>query len=97
VGFALRLNDGLLLSADLASDITPGSMGKLAMGKYPLVLRFGQEARLWNSVTLRLGLQTRPTRYSMGMGVGAGPFQLDYCYRSHQILGGSHHVSLSLP
>jgi hypothetical protein len=97
MGFAFRPYAGLLLSADLRPDLSPISEGTLNLVRYPISLRLGQEFCLWPSLTLRLGLQTRPTRYSMGMGVGAGPFQLDYCHRSHQFLGGSHHISLSSP
>ena len=97
MGFAFRPHAGWLLSADLGPDLCPCSEGTLSLARYPILLRLGEEFCLWPPFTLRLGLQTRPTRFSGGMGVRAGPLRLDYCYRSHPILGGSHHVSLSSP
>jgi len=97
MGFAYRPDSKLLLSADLLLDIADCSVEKLARGAYPVELRLGQESRLWNPVALRLGLQTRPTRFSAGLGLEAGHLSLDYAYRSHQFLGGTHYVSLSWP
>ncbi len=97
MGFAFRPHAGLLLSADLGPDLSPCSEGTRSLARYPIFLRLGQEFCLWPPLTLRLGLQTRPARFSGGMGVRAGPLRLDYCYRSHEILGGSHHISLSAP
>ena len=97
MGFAFCPESRLLLSADLMMDIADCSVGKLAGGGYPIQLRLGQESRLWAPLTLRLGLQTRPTRFSAGGGIRAGPFHLDYAYCSHQFLGGTHHVSLTSP
>ena len=97
MGFALRQSSRLLLSADLLQDIADVSVGKLAAGGYPMELRLGQEFRLCDPVTLRLGLQARPTRFSGGVGIRAGPFHLDYAFCSHQFLGPTHHVSLTSP
>lgn len=97
MGFAFHLDTRLLLSADLSQDIADCSVGKLAGGEYPIEFRLGHEFRPWAPLTIRLGLGTLPTRFSAGVGIGAGPFHLDYAYRSHQFLGGTHHVSLSSP
>jgi hypothetical protein len=97
MGFAFRPNSRLLLSTDLLQDIADVSVEKLATGGYPMELRLGQEFRLWLPLTLRLGLQVRPTRLSGGVGIRAGPFHLDYAYCSHQFLGPTHHISLSSP
>lgn len=97
MGFAYCPNSRLLLSVDLRQDIANCSVDKLTDGGYPVELRLGQESHIWAPLTARLGLGTGPTRFSAGVGVRAGPFQLHYAYRSHQLLGGSHHVSLTWP
>lgn len=96
VGFAFRPHSRLLLSADLLEDISDCSLEKLA-GAYPIELRLGQESSLWDPLTIRLGLQSSPTRFSVGLGLRAGPFHLNYAYRSHQFLDGTHYVSLTSP
>lgn len=97
MGLACRPNSRVLLAAELRQDIADCSMAALTGGGYPVELRLGQETRIWAPLTARLGLGTGPTRISAGVGVKAGPFRLHYAYRSHQLLGGSHHASLTWP
>jgi hypothetical protein len=95
LGLACHPQEGLLLCADLVEDITDVSTETSPLGKYPVELRLGCEGRLGRSLALRLGLQSRPMRFSGGLGLMAGSVHLDYACRSHQLLGPTHHLTIS--
>jgi hypothetical protein len=94
VGAACRPEDHVLLSADLLGDLTDVSVDRFQPGGYPLEWRLGCEARPRDSVALRLGLQNHPMRISAGLEISAGSLRLGYAWRSHQLLGSTHHITL---
>jgi hypothetical protein len=61
----------------------------------PFDNRFGCEAALAAGFFLRVGVESRPARYSLGMGVRSSFGRIDYAFLTHPFLGDQHHVSLS--
>jgi len=96
VGLACRPEDRVWLSADLLGDMADVSADRFQPG-YPLEWRLGCEARPRDVVALRLGLQNHPMRLSAGLELSAGPLRLGYAWRSHQLLGWTHHLTLMGP
>jgi hypothetical protein len=94
IGFSCRPEDHLLVAADLSQDVADASADDVALGRYPVELRLGCEGHLWPPLVLRLGLQSRPIRFSVGLGLMAGPLDLDYACRSHQLLGPTHYLTI---
>jgi len=94
VGLACRPEERLWLSGELLGDLTDLSVDPFGSPAYPLEWRLGCEARLRNMAALRLGLQNRPLRISAGLELAAGPLRLGYAWRSHPLLGSTHHVTL---
>lgn len=59
-------------------------------------IRFGIEYKLIPSLSLRLGTASNPDRFSSGFGIAINPFLIDYAFFSHNDLGLTHQVSLSI-
>jgi hypothetical protein len=85
VGLSLYPYKQILLSADLYKTESEEEE-----------LRFGQETKILNTLTLRFGMKSSPACYSVGSGVELDRLKLDYGYLSHPTLGGSHKITLSL-
>lgn len=58
--------------------------------------RAGQEIRLARPLAFRFGVETEPSRLSLGMGLFLGRIKLDYAILTHADLPDQHHVTLSL-
>ena len=96
IGLACRPNSRVLLSIDLLENISAGSWEGI-LGGYPLEIRLGQEFHLFEFLRIRTGVLDPPIQFSAGLGLKAGPLHLDYAWRSHQFLGGTHCISLAWP
>ncbi len=59
-----------------------------------LNLQVGQEFRLSRYFYIRSGLQTNPTKYSLGLGINYNKFSFDYALSIHNTLGNQHILSL---
>jgi hypothetical protein len=95
VGTAVRPERHLLLCADVVADAADVIAGGSFLGKYPAGIRLGCEGHLHRSLVLRLGFQSRPMRMSAGVGLTAGPVEVDYACRSHQFLGPTQYLTVS--
>jgi hypothetical protein len=60
----------------------------------PFVSRVGVEVSPAPILALRLGGESRPSRFTLGMGVKTSFGSLDYAFSSHPFLGDQHHLSL---
>lgn len=58
--------------------------------------RFGIEYWLMDAFAIRSGAGTEPDRFSGGVGLRFGLFNVDYAFTTHQELGGTHEASLTL-
>jgi hypothetical protein len=58
--------------------------------------RVGIEYRPGRFVALRFGFSQTPPLVSMGFGICFSVFELDYAYTSHQDLGGTQQLSLTI-
>jgi hypothetical protein len=64
---------------------------------YPFELCIGMEYVLEHLVTVRLGAVNEPSSISAGIGVHLSTLRVDYAYKVHPDLGGTHCFSLSFP
>ena len=64
--------------------------------RYDASPRFGFEYWMVEEVALRGGVSNEPSLFTGGFGVRYLLFQVDYAFSSHQELGGTHQVSISI-
>ncbi|MCI0512547.1 hypothetical protein L0128_04990 [candidate division KSB1 bacterium] len=83
-GLAVIPFPDLILTLDLYKDI-----------HFPLDTRVGIEYLLFQTLALRAGIASEPARLCLGCGIQVLNWRLDYAYRMHPILGGTHQVSIS--
>ena len=76
VGVAYRPSDLALVVVDADQDLDFG-----------LSVRAGVEVTPVEALALRAGVSTRPTRFSGGVGVRAGPLRADLAVEVHEVLG----------
>ncbi len=62
----------------------------------PLQIRAGTEFRFSPYIYLRGGVQTQPTKFSIGAGINYSFFHIDYAFLSHNELGGEHILSMTI-
>ncbi|MBI4546563.1 MAG: hypothetical protein HY707_01180 [Ignavibacteriae bacterium] len=58
--------------------------------------RFGFEYWIVEVLAIRSGVSDAPSQYAGGAGIRYSMFQIDYAFITHQELGGTHQVSISL-
>jgi hypothetical protein len=63
---------------------------------YPAELRGGCEFNLASCLWLRCGFSREPSQFNAGVGLSQGPFDCDYAFGIHPILGATHQVSFSI-
>jgi len=85
LGFACRLSDRAVIAADLAKDI-----------RYPESVRVGIEVAPVEYVALCTGISTAPARFHAGAGLRLAGVGFDYSITTHQELGPTHALGLSL-
>lgn len=84
-GLSLKLSRDILLALELYKDV-----------RFPLEVRFGTEFKVLKSLHLRTGVSSNPSRFSTGTGISIGHLQIDYAFYTHQDLGSTHQISLTL-
>jgi competence ComEA-like helix-hairpin-helix protein len=87
------------LRAGLAAKLLPGFLTAFDVVKpadAELAYRIGEEVQLAPALSLRFGVQTRPNRYSAGVGLRVRIFRLDYAFLSHPYLHEQHHATFSV-
>ncbi len=85
LGIACRVADRAVIAADLAKDI-----------RYPESVRVGIEVGPVEFVALRTGVSTAPPRFHAGAGLRYRAVGFDYSITTHQDLGPTHALGLSL-
>lgn len=84
-GLAVRPDPRFILSFEVYRDV-----------RFDEEFRFGAEAQPLPALALRVGAGNHPDRFSVGLGVRAGRFRVDYALFTHNDLGATHQVSLTI-
>ncbi|HDL18537.1 MAG TPA: hypothetical protein ENH29_05740 [Bacteroidetes bacterium] len=63
---------------------------------YTPEVRFGVEANLLASLSLRAGFTRNPARFTGGFGLHFAEFSLDYAFAYHPVLGYTHALGISI-
>jgi hypothetical protein len=85
MGVCYEITEHSRLAAELEKDI-----------RYPVIKKVGFEQDLFGALSLRLGLSDNPDRFSCGFGVRMAGCEFSYAGYSHQQLGWTHQVELSV-
>jgi hypothetical protein len=85
LGAAYRLSNRANISADLVKDV-----------RFPESVRVGIEVRPIDFLALRFGTSTEPHRFHAGAGVRYLLFGFEYGVTTHQELGLTHSIGLSI-
>ncbi len=84
-GLTVKPAPKLLLSFEVYRDV-----------RFDEEVRFGAEVQPLPALALRVGAGNHPDRFSAGLGVSAGRFRVDYAIFTHNELGATHQVSLTI-
>ncbi|MFQ5675115.1 MAG: helix-hairpin-helix domain-containing protein [bacterium] len=85
MGLSLHAHPKLILNAEIFKDI-----------RFEQELRLGAEFQIADALALRSGTGTHPNRFSAGFGIRVDRFIVDYAFFTHNDLGLTHQVSLSI-
>jgi competence ComEA-like helix-hairpin-helix protein len=85
IGGAWRATSTLLMVCDVEKDV-----------RFPLAVKVGMEFRPVSAISLRGGFTTEPSRFTGGVGVHYRHVDIDYAVASHQQLGITNQMSLSV-
>lgn len=85
VGMAYTITEFAALSADLVKDV-----------RFPESVRVGIEANPVEFIALRIGISTAPSRFHAGTGISYKAVSFQYSIMTHQELGATHSIGLSL-
>lgn len=75
----------VLLTFELCKDV-----------RFPVEARFGTEIKLRDRLALRLGTASHPSRFAAGFGLTLRQFTVDYAFFTHNDLGLTHQMSVSI-
>ncbi|RCK77643.1 MAG: hypothetical protein IGBAC_1952 [Ignavibacteriae bacterium] len=84
-GVSYRPVDDFLITFDLQKEY-----------KSDLSFASGAEYKIYDLASLRIGMRNIPSTYSAGIGVEYNFLRLDYAFLSHQQLGISHSITISI-
>lgn len=82
-GFSYDFTDEINLNLSVEKDI-----------RYNISVQYGLEYNIIEYLSLRLGLQNEPSRYTAGLGINYSIISLDYAIFTHQDLGLTHQAGL---
>lgn len=85
-GASVRLPGEAWLSAELAKSRGDPFSARLGLEVFPVPV-----------LCFRVGGQSRPSRYSAGLGVAVPSGRVDYAFLTHPLFGDQHVVSFSVP
>ncbi|MCG8605149.1 helix-hairpin-helix domain-containing protein [bacterium] len=85
LGGSMRLNPKIVMTLEIFKDV-----------RFPEELRFGVELTPIERLALRAGTASNPNRFSAGFGITRGRVSVDYAFFTHNDLGVTHQMSLSL-
>lgn len=84
-GFSVKPTPTILLNFEIFKDV-----------RHPEEVRFGTEIRPFENLAVRAGTATNPNRFSAGFGMGVKQLDIDYAFFTHNDLGLTHQMSLSI-
>ena len=84
-GFCYYPREGMMFALQADKDV-----------RFPTRMGFGCEYQIFQNLSLRVGVGSNPATFSGGMGIRLRSFQLDYGLSSHQVLGLTHAVGVTL-
>lgn len=64
--------------------------------RYPAILKAGVEQQFLNVLSLRVGVSNNPDKFSVGMALRYSLFEFSYAGYSHQELGWTHQLEISV-
>jgi hypothetical protein len=64
--------------------------------RYPIIKKFGCEQQFFDVLSVRLGISDNPDKFSFGVGVKALGCEFSYAGYSHQQLGWTHQIEVSV-
>ena len=82
-GFSYNIINSMSLNLAIEKDI-----------RYKPSLQYGIEYNIIKYLSLRLGFQNKPARYSAGVGINYSIISLDYSFFTHQDLGLTHQAGI---
>lgn len=85
MGVCYEITEDSRLSVELEKDI-----------RYPTIKEFGYEQQLFDVLCIRFGISDNPDKFSCGVAVRALGCEFSYAGYSHQQLGWTHQVELSV-
>jgi len=84
-GFSYDVINTLTLNISVEKDI-----------RYKPSVQTGIEYNIIKYLSLRIGFQNKPTRYSAGVGINYSVVSLDYSFFTHQDLGLTHQAGITI-
>jgi len=85
LGASVRVLEPLAVNVDLYKDV-----------KFPADVRVGAEYQFFEKLFLRLGVSSKPSRFSAGLGFDFGYGSFDYALYTHPDLGVTHALSATI-
>ncbi|MCX6141759.1 MAG: hypothetical protein NTZ35_00925 [Ignavibacteriales bacterium] len=85
MGVCYEITEYSRLTVELEKDI-----------RYPVIKKFGYEQQLFDVLSVRLGISDNPDKFSCGVGVRALGCEFSYAGYSHQQLGWTHQIEVSV-
>jgi hypothetical protein len=85
MGVCYEITEHSRLAAELEKDI-----------RYPIIKKIGYEQQLFDNLYVRLGISDNPDKFSCGFGIRLSGCEFSYAGYSHQQLGWTHQVELSV-
>ena len=85
MGVCYEITEHCRLTVELEKDI-----------RYPIIKKFGCEQQLFEVLSVRLGISDNPDKFSCGVGIRTLGCEFSYAGYSHQQLGWTHQVEVSV-
>ena len=85
MGVCYEITEHSRLTAELEKDT-----------RYAIIKKFGCEQQLFDVLSIRLGISDNPDKFSCGIGVRVFGCEFSYAGYSHQQLGWTHQVEVSI-
>jgi competence ComEA-like helix-hairpin-helix protein len=84
-GISTQPTSKLILNFEIYKDV-----------RFPQEVRFGAEFKPFENLALRTGAADNPSRFSAGFGIRVRRFSIDYAFFTHNDLGLTHQMSVSI-
>ncbi|MFQ5864028.1 MAG: helix-hairpin-helix domain-containing protein [bacterium] len=84
-GISVQPNSKLIVNFEIFKDV-----------RFPKEVRFGAEFKPFENLALRSGIADNPSRFSAGFGINLKVLSVDYAFFTHNDLGLTHQMSISI-